>query len=155
MPSIVILGTQWGDEGKGKLVDVIAHKANMVVRFQGGNNAGHTLVIGEEKFVFHLLPSGVLYDSAKCIISSGVVIDLGVLLKEISLLEERGKSSKHIFISSKAHLIMPYHILLDKLQEGSNNKIGTTQRGIGPTYADKIARFGIRMCDLLDFESFK
>jgi adenylosuccinate synthase len=155
MPSIVILGTQWGDEGKGKLVDVIANRANMVVRFQGGNNAGHTLVIGEEKFVFHLLPSGVLYDKSKCIIASGVVIDLSVLLKEISLLEQGGRSSKHIFISSKAHLIMPYHIMLDKLQEGSENKIGTTQRGIGPTYADKIARFGIRVCDLLDFESFK
>jgi len=155
MTSVVILGTQWGDEGKGKLVDVVAKKADMVVRFQGGNNAGHTLVIGEEKFVFHLLPSGVLYDNAKCIIGNGVVVDLKVLLSEIDVLQSRGRSAEHIFISNKAHLIMPYHIILDKLKEAGENKIGTTQRGIGPTYGDKISRMGIRVCDLVDFDTFK
>ncbi len=156
MSSIVVLGMQWGDEGKGKFVDVVAGKAHMVVRFQGGNNAGHTIVIDKEKFVFHLLPSGVLYDHAKCIISSGVVIDLKVLLKEISILESKGHRSSHIYISDKAHLIMPYHIMLDKLkEEHSTTKIGTTQRGIGPTYADKINRVGIRVSDLLDFNLFK
>lgn len=155
MSSVVILGTQWGDEGKGKLVDVIAGKADMVVRFQGGNNAGHTIILGEDKFIFHLLPSGVLYDKAKCIIASGVVVDLEVLLKEISILESRGLSTDHIYISDKAHLIMPYHVELDKLKEQSVNKIGTTQRGIGPTYADKINRVGIRVDDLLEFDTFK
>lgn len=156
MSSVVILGTQWGDEGKGKLVDLIAGRADMVVRFQGGNNAGHTIILGEEKFVFHLLPSGVLYDKAKCIIASGVVVDLGVLLKEMSILKSRGRSAEHIYISDKAHLIMPYHIELDKLKEATaKNKIGTTQRGIGPTYADKINRVGIRVSDLMDFDLFK
>ncbi len=155
MSSVVILGTQWGDEGKGKLVDVIAGKADMVVRFQGGNNAGHTIILGDEKFVFSLLPSGALYDKAKCIIASGVVVDLAVLLKEMSILQSRGRKIDHIYISDKAHLIMPYHIELDKLKEQSSNKIGTTQRGIGPTYADKINRVGIRVADLLDFDVFK
>jgi adenylosuccinate synthase len=156
MSSVVILGTQWGDEGKGKLVDLIAGRADMVVRFQGGNNAGHTIILGEEKFVFHLLPSGVLYEKAKCIIASGVVVDLGVLLKEMSILKSRGRSAEHIYISDKAHLIMPYHIELDKLKESTaKNKIGTTQRGIGPTYADKINRVGIRVSDLMDFDLFK
>ena len=156
MSSVVILGTQWGDEGKGKLVDVIAGRSDMVVRFQGGNNAGHTIILGEEKFVFHLLPSGVLYDKAKCIIASGVVVDLKVLLGEMSILKSRGRKADHIYISDKAHLIMPYHIELDKLKENTaKQKIGTTQRGIGPTYADKINRVGIRVADLMDFDLFK
>ncbi|MDR0483664.1 MAG: adenylosuccinate synthase [Alphaproteobacteria bacterium] len=156
MSSVVILGTQYGDEGKGKFVDVLAGKADMVVRFQGGNNAGHTIILGEEKFVFNLLPSGVLYDKAKCIIASGVVIDLHVFLKEVEVLKSRGRKVDHIFISDKAHLIMPYHITLDKLKESNpSQKIGTTQRGIGPTYADKINRVGIRVADLVDFETFK
>jgi adenylosuccinate synthase len=154
MASVVILGTQWGDEGKGKLVDVIAGKADMVVRFQGGNNAGHTIILGQDKYVFHLLPSGVLYEQAKCVIASGVVVDLGVLLKEISIMESKGRTTNHIYISDKAHLIMPYHIMLDKLKEQQSNKIGTTQRGIGPCYADKINRVGIRVADLMDEEVF-
>ena len=155
MSGIVILGTQWGDEGKGKVVDVVSSKADMVVRFQGGNNAGHTLVIENEKFVFHLLPSGVLYDNAKCVIASGVVIDLKVLLHEMELMNSRGRKTDHILISSQAHLIMPYHVILDKMIEATANKIGTTQRGIGPTYADKINRVGIRVADLIDFDNFK
>ncbi|MCL2566871.1 MAG: adenylosuccinate synthase [Alphaproteobacteria bacterium] len=155
MGSVVILGTQYGDEGKGKLVDVLAGKADMVVRFQGGNNAGHTIILGEEKFVFNLLPSGVLYDKAKCIIGNGVVVDLAVLLKEMEILKSRGRNINHIYISDKSHLIMPYHIILDKLKESGANKIGTTQRGIGPAYADKINRVGIRVADLIDFEVFK
>ncbi|MDR2007899.1 MAG: adenylosuccinate synthase [Alphaproteobacteria bacterium] len=155
MASVVILGTQYGDEGKGKLVDVLAGKADMVVRFQGGNNAGHTIILGEEKFVFNLLPSGVLYEKAKCIIGNGVVVDLSVLLKEMEILKSRGRSVNHIYISDKAHLIMPYHIMLDKIKESTTHKIGTTQRGIGPTYADKINRVGIRVADLVDFDMFK
>lgn len=156
MASIVILGLQWGDEGKGKFVDVVAKTADLVVRFQGGNNAGHTIILGNKKFVFHLLPSGVLSPHAKCLISSGVVIDLKVLLHEIAILEQQGFDTSKILISSKAHLIMPYHISLDKAkEENTTNKIGTTQRGIGPTYADKINRIGIRVADLLNFDSFK
>lgn len=156
MASIVILGLQWGDEGKGKFVDVVAKTADLVVRFQGGNNAGHTIILGNKKFVFHLLPSGVLSPHAKCLISSGVVIDLKVLLHEIAILEQQGFNTSKILISSKAHLIMPYHISLDKAkEENTTNKIGTTQRGIGPTYADKINRIGIRVADLLNFDSFK
>ncbi len=156
MTTVVVLGTQWGDEGKGKFVDVIAKKADLVVRFQGGNNAGHTIKIGDEKFILQLLPSGVLYDTAQCIIGSGVVVDLKVLLKELSVLEEKGRSTNHVFISDKAHIIMPYHIKLDELSEQySKNKIGTTKRGIGFCYSDKMKRTGIRACDLLDFDIFK
>ena len=156
MASIVILGLQWGDEGKGKFVDVVGKKADLVVRFQGGNNAGHTIILGNKKFVFHLLPSGVLSENAKCLIASGVVVDLKVLLHEMAILKQQGFDTSKILISSKAHLIMPYHITLDKaFEENTNNKIGTTQRGIGPTYADKINRVGIRVADLLNFNSFK
>lgn len=157
MPSYVVVGSQWGDEGKGKIVDVLGEKADMVVRFQGGNNAGHTVVVNGKKTVLHLLPSGALHPNAKCIIGPGVVIDPFVFLQEIDALESQGFDSSHILISDCAHLIMPYHIKLDMLQEErlANNKIGTTKRGIGPCYADKYTRIGLRVGDLIDFETFK
>ncbi|WP_294562774.1 adenylosuccinate synthase [uncultured Traorella sp.] len=157
MPSYVVVGCQWGDEGKGKIVDVLGEKADMVVRFQGGNNAGHTVVVNGKKTVLHLLPSGALHPNAKCVIGPGVVIDPFVFLQEIESLESQGFDSSHILISDCAHLIMPYHIKLDMLQEErlANNKIGTTKRGIGPCYADKYTRIGLRVGDLLDFETFK
>lgn len=151
-----VLGLQFGDEGKGKIIDVLADKSDYVVRFQGGNNAGHTIVVGDKKHILQLLPSGVLHEQAKCIIGNGVVVDIKVLLQEIKLLQEAGKKANNIFISNRAHLIMPYHILLDKLQEESlkGAKIGTTQRGIGPCYVDKYNRVGIRVGDLLDEDVF-
>jgi len=152
----VVVGTQWGDEGKGKIIDVLAHKADYVVRFQGGNNAGHTVVVNGEKFILHLLPSGMLHGNGKCIIGPGVVVDPKVLLHELAQLEEKGAKTDHLFISDRAHLIMPYHVELDGLKEEARgeNKIGTTKRGIGPCYSDKIARCGIRAVDLLDMEAF-
>lgn len=157
MAGYVVVGAQWGDEGKGKIVDVLGEKADYVVRFQGGNNAGHTIVVNGEKSILHLLPSGVLHKNAICIIGPGVVVDPFVLLEEIDVLEKKGLSSSHIYISDRAHLIMPYHIKLDELQEErlAGNKIGTTKRGIGPCYADKYTRIGLRVGDLIDFESFK
>ena len=157
MPGRVVVGTQWGDEGKGKVVDVLSEHADTIVRFQGGNNAGHTVIVNGEKFILHLLPSGVLHQEAKCVIGPGVVVDPFVLLKEIRMLEERGLSCDHIRISDRAHIIMPYHIYQDELQEQHSGakKIGTTKRGIGPCYADKYARHGIRMCDLKDFAVFE
>lgn len=157
MSSYVVVGTQWGDEGKGKIVDVLTHKMDYVVRFQGGNNAGHTVVVNGEKNVLHLLPSGVLNKDALCIIGPGVVVDPFVLLEEIRILEEKGLTTDHVKISDRAHLIMPYHIKLDELQEArlGGNKIGTTKRGIGPCYADKYSRIGLRVSDLVDFEEFK
>lgn len=157
MAGYVVVGAQWGDEGKGKIVDVLGEKADYVVRFQGGNNAGHTIVVNGEKSILHLLPSGVLHKNAVCIIGPGVVVDPFVLLDEIDVLEKKGVSSSHIYISDRAHLIMPYHIKLDELQEErlAGNKIGTTKRGIGPCYADKYTRIGLRVGDLIDFESFK
>ena len=157
MPGRVVVGTQWGDEGKGKVVDVLSEHADTIVRFQGGNNAGHTVIVNGEKFILHLLPSGVLHQEAKCVIGPGVVVDPFVLLEEIRMLEERGLSCDHIRISDRAHIIMPYHIYQDELQEQHSGakKIGTTKRGIGPCYADKYARHGIRMCDLKDFAVFE
>lgn len=157
MPGRVVVGTQWGDEGKGKVVDVLSEHADTIVRFQGGNNAGHTVIVNGEKFILHLLPSGVLHQEAKCVIGPGVVVDPFVLLEEIRMLEERGLSCDHIRISDRAHIIMPYHIYQDELQEQHSGakKIGTTKRGIGPCYADKYARHGIRMCDLKDFVVFE
>ena len=157
MPGRVVVGTQWGDEGKGKVVDVLSEHADTIVRFQGGNNAGHTVIVNGEKFILHLLPSGVLHQEAKCVIGPGVVVDPFVLLEEIRMLEERGLSCDHIKISDRAHIIMPYHIYQDELQEqhSGSKKIGTTKRGIGPCYADKYARHGIRMCDLKDFTVFE
>lgn len=157
MPGRVVVGTQWGDEGKGKVVDVLSEHADTIVRFQGGNNAGHTVIVNGEKFILHLLPSGVLHQEAKCVIGPGVVVDPFVLLEEIRMLEERVLSCDHIRISDRAHIIMPYHIYQDELQEQHSGakKIGTTKRGIGPCYADKYARHGIRMCDLKDFAVFE
>ncbi|MGL4308436.1 adenylosuccinate synthase [Cetobacterium sp. SF1] len=156
MAGYVVVGTQWGDEGKGKIIDVLGHKADYVVRFQGGNNAGHTVVVNGEKFILHLLPSGMLHGQGKCIIGPGVVVDPKVLLKELSTLEEKGAKVDHLFISDRAHIIMPYHVQLDILKEEKSgaNKIGTTKRGIGPCYADKFSRVGIRAVDLLDMEIF-
>ncbi len=155
--TFVIVGTQWGDEGKGKIIDVLSPKADYVVRFQGGNNAGHTVVVNDEKFILHLLPSGIINSAGKCIIGAGVVVDIEVLLTEIDKLEKRGKNLDNLFIDERAHIIMPYHIEIDKAKEEAmgENKIGTTQRGIGPCYIDKIARNGIRIGDLLDPERFR
>lgn len=157
MSGYVVVGTQWGDEGKGKIVDVLSEKADMIVRFQGGNNAGHTVVVNHEKHILHLLPSGCLHPHAKCIIGPGVVVDPFVLLDELKILEDKGMDTSHIFISERSHIIMPYHIILDRLQEehAGKNKIGTTKNGIGPCYADKCLRLGIRMHDLKHFNSFK
>ena len=157
MNTYVVVGTQWGDEGKGKIIDVLAPKADYIVRFQGGNNAGHTVVVNDEKFILQLLPSGIINSKGKCIIGPGVVVDIEVLLKEINELEKRGKNLDNLFIDERAHLIMPYHIEIDKAREEARgeNKIGTTQRGIGPCYIDKIARNGIRTGDLLEMDRFK
>lgn len=157
MAGYVVVGTQWGDEGKGKIVDVLGEQVDYVVRFQGGNNAGHTVIVNGEKSILHLLPSGVLHKNAKCIIGPGVVVDPFVLLKELSGLEQRGFTTDHVLVSDCAHLIMPYHIQLDILQEQAkgDKKIGTTKRGIGPCYADKFTRIGIRVGDLVDWDIFK
>ncbi len=153
----VVVGTQWGDEGKGKVIDVLSPKLDYVVRFQGGNNAGHTVVMNNDKFILQLLPSGIINSKGKCIIGAGVVVDIDVLLKEIDQLEKRGKNLDNLFIDERAHIIMPYHIEIDKAKEESlgENKIGTTQRGIGPCYVDKISRSGIRIGDLLDLNIFR
>ncbi len=152
MPAIVIVGAQWGDEGKGKATDLLGESVDYVVRYQGGNNAGHTVVIGAESYALHLLPSGVLSPNATPVIGNGVVIDPAVLISEIDGLAERGVSCERLLISANAHLIMPHHIALDKVTERhlGSSRIGTTGRGIGPTYADKAARMGIRMQDLFD-----
>jgi adenylosuccinate synthase len=152
MPAIVIVGAQWGDEGKGKATDLLGDKVDYVVRYQGGNNAGHTVVIGEEHYALHLLPSGVLSDHATAVIGNGVVINPEVLIAEIDGLAARGAWRDKLLISADAHLIMPHHVALDKVTERylGNARIGTTGRGIGPAYADKAARVGIRMQDLFD-----
>jgi len=152
MPSLVVIGSQWGDEGKGKIVDFLANEAHMVVRFQGGNNAGHSIKVGEELFALHHVPSGILRPSKIAVIGNGVVIDPGVLIKELENLESRGVSVKNLRISDRANVIMPYHRLLDGAEERmrKGGKVGTTGRGIGPSYSDKVARLGVRMGDLLD-----
>jgi adenylosuccinate synthase len=152
MPSIVIVGAQWGDEGKGKITDLLAEEADVIVRFQGGNNAGHTIVRGDEVYKLHLMPSGILYPGKTCVIGNGVVIDPHVVTDEISELGKRGIDVSGLRISANAHLIMPYHRLLDQEGEARLGKlqIGTTKRGIGPCYADKASRVGIRVQDLLD-----
>src|SRR4030042_3419965 len=156
MASVVIVGAQWGDEGKGKIVDLLTQYADTVVRFQGGNNAGHTIVLKGEKVVFHLLPSGILYKNKKCIIGNGVVLDPAVLLEEIDEIKQRGyfKDDSQLMISEETHLILPYHRRVDVARE-KTFKIGTTGRGIGPAYEDKVARCGIRMVDLLDEKIFR
>lgn len=156
MAAVVLLGAQWGDEGKGKVTDFLAEKADLVVRYQGGNNAGHTVVAQGEEFKLHLIPSGILYPNKTCIIGNGVVVDPKVLLEELDYLAERKVKMGKLRISSNAHIIMPYHRLLDELEEEArgDQKIGTTKRGIGPAYVDKTTRVGIRMIDLLDAEEF-
>jgi len=155
MASVVVVGTQWGDEGKGKIVDLLTQYADYVVRFQGGNNAGHTLVVDGKKYIFHIIPSGILYEDKTCVIGNGVIIDPGVLLKELADLAEKGfaVTPKQLLISSNAHLIMPYHQSLDVARENAlakGKKIGTTGRGIGPCYMDKVGRVGMKVGDLLD-----
>lgn len=156
MTTTVVLGAQWGDEGKGKVTDFFASSADYVVRFQGGNNAGHTIVVGDEKLALSLTPSGVLYPDCVPVIGSGCVIDLAFLKEELEMLNSKNVSTKKLAISANAHVIMPYHKLLDELIEESlgDKKIGTTKKGIGPCYADKIQRSGIRIQDLLDDEVF-
>lgn len=156
--SVVVLGTQWGDEGKGKIVDLLTERADAVVRYQGGHNAGHTLIINDEKTVLHLIPSGILRAGVKCYIGNGVVIEPNALIKEIKNLETSGVDvQSRLYISKSAPVIMPYHIKLDQLREAKKGKaaIGTTGRGIGPSYEDKVARRGIRIGDLLDAELLK
>ena len=152
MPAVVLLGAQWGDEGKGKATDLLGDRVDYVVRYQGGNNAGHTVVIGDQKYALHLLPSGILSPNVVPVIGSGVVIDPAVLLEEIKGLNERGINTSKLKISTNAHLITPYHRTIDKVSERflGKSKIGTTGRGIGPAYADKINRIGIRVQDLFD-----
>lgn len=157
MPATIVLGAQWGDEGKGKVTDVFAEKADMVVRYQGGNNAGHTIVIGAERFALSLIPSGVMYPACTPVIASGCVIDPKVLLGEIAMLTERGVDPSGLRISSNAHLIMPYHRKLDAVMERylGRQMIGTTKKGIGPAYTDKYSRQGIRIQDLFDPKIFR
>ena len=155
---MVLVGAQWGDEGKGKIVDVLSEKFDYVVRFQGGNNAGHTVVIGEQEFILHLIPSGILHEGNTCFIGHGLVVDPKCLLEEIKYLEDMSIVVKdRLYVSESAHVIFPYHRLIDQLkeQDGGQTKIGTTGRGIGPAYLDKFGRCGIRMGDLLDEKSLK
>ncbi|WP_033827392.1 adenylosuccinate synthase [Bacillus andreraoultii] len=157
MSSIVVVGSQWGDEGKGKITDFFSEQADIVARYQGGNNAGHTIKFDGDTYKLHLIPSGIFYKDKTCIIGNGVVVDPKALIEEIKYLHERNISTDQLRISNRAHMIFPYHIKLDQVQEIAKGaqKIGTTGKGIGPAYMDKIARIGIRMADLLDKEVFK
>lgn len=157
MPNIVVVGAQWGDEGKGKVIDIFSAKMDVIARYQGGNNAGHTVVIGADSFVLHLIPSGILHPGKVCIIGNGVVVDPKALLEEIEMLEDKGiKVDGRLFISEEAHVIFPYHKLLDELkEEKKKGKIGTTKKGIGPCYSDKVARSGIRITDLLEADTLR
>jgi adenylosuccinate synthase len=151
MSATILVGSQWGDEGKGKIVDILSEKFDIVVRYQGGANAGHTVIIGDKQFILHLIPSGILRENVICVIGNGVVIDPQALLDEISFLEDNGINvDGRLFISQNAHLIMPYHKILDSIGESGEHKIGTTGRGIGPCYIDKYGRRGIRIVDLLN-----
>ena len=152
MPAYAVIGGQWGDEGKGKVVDYLAEKAHCVVRFSGGNNAGHTVVNQQGEFSLHLVPSGIFWPQVTCIIGNGVVVDPDVFLGELDGLESRGVDTSRLYVSERAHLIMPYHILLDGLEERSRGSgaLGTTGRGVGPAYMDKTGRVGIRAGELLD-----
>src|SRR5512137_1060920 len=158
MANVVVVGAQWGDEGKGKVVDIYTEYADDIVRYQGGNNAGHTLVVGDEKVVLHLIPSGILHEGKRCIIGNGVVLDPEVFIKEITKLKESGriKDDSCLLLSESLHIIMPYHKRIDIAREAKSGdrKIGTTGRGIGPCYEDKIGRRGIRLMDLLDKDCF-
>jgi adenylosuccinate synthase len=159
MSNVVVVGTQWGDEGKGKVVDLLTAKADLVVRFQGGNNAGHTLVVNGEQTICHLIPSGILHDDKKCLIGNGLVVDPEVLLKEMNHMTQRGIAigPERLSLSEKAHIIMPYHKAIDLAREAAKgkDKLGTTGRGIGPCYEDKVARTGIRAIDLLEIETLE
>ena len=158
MPNIVVVGAQWGDEGKGKVVDVLAACVDVTVRYQGGNNAGHTVVVDKEKFVLQSIPSGILHPGCRCVIGCGVVIDPASLIDEMESLVRRGVSlDGNLYISKNAHLIMPYHLALDHASESKagDRRIGTTGKGVGPAYTDKAARIGIRMADLLDEQLFR
>jgi len=156
MSTLVIVGSQWGDEGKGKITDLLSEEADIIVRYQGGCNAGHTVVVGDKQFIFHLIPSGILHPGKKCLIGSGVVVDPESLLQEMENLRKEGvEIDGRLFLDPKTHIVLPYHKTLDKLKEKKRgkDKLGTTKRGIGPAYLDKIARTGIRMVDLIDEKS--
>ncbi len=157
MPATIIVGTQWGDEGKGRYTDLFAKEMHLVVRYQGGHNAGHTLVVDGETFALQLIPSGVLYDHITPVIGNGVVVDPAVLLAEVDMLEGRGISCQRLKVSGNAHLILPYHQLIDRVTERylGKNALGTTRRGIGPAYSDKAARVGLRVQDLYDAKIFE
>ena len=157
MSVTVIVGTQWGDEGKGKITDLMARDLDMVVRYQGGNNAGHTVVIGQDTFKLHLIPSGIFYKNVTCVIGNGVVIDPAVLIEEVETLKAKNCNCGNLKVSSQAHVILPYHKLLDKAQEERREagRIGTTCRGIGPCYVDKFNRRGIRIMDLYNEKAFR
>ena len=156
MAGLVLLGAQWGDEGKGKITDYLAEQATTIVRYQGGNNAGHTVVVGDEEFKLRLIPSGILYPGKTCVIGNGVVVDPRVMLSEISYLKDKGVDTSNLRVSERAHVIMPYHVAIDTYEEAAkgDQKIGTTKNGIGPCYMDKYARVGIRIADLMDKEVF-
>ena len=156
MATAMVIGAQWGDEGKGKIVDYLAAKADVVVRSQGGNNAGHTVVTGGKAYPLRLMPSGIMYRDTVCIVGTGVVIDPKSLLEEMNTLKAQGVDPSNLQISTRAHVVFPYHIRLDEAEEArkGNRKIGTTKNGIGPCYADKINRIGIRICDLMDKDVF-
>jgi len=156
MSTLVVVGSQWGDEGKGKITDLLSKEADIIVRYQGGSNAGHTVVKGDEQYIFHLIPSGILHQGVKCLIGNGVVIDPQSLLQEIECLKKKNiEIDDNLFIDFKAHVVFPYHKILDEIKENKRgkDKIGTTKRGIGPAYVDKIARTGIRMIDMIDGKS--
>ncbi|WP_102026180.1 adenylosuccinate synthase [Salirhabdus sp. Marseille-P4669] len=157
MTTAVVVGSQWGDEGKGKITDFLSRQAHIVARYQGGNNAGHTIKFDGETYKLHLIPSGIFYQDKVCVMGNGLVINPKALMEEIEYLKERNVSVDHLKISNRAHVILPYHIKLDQLQEAAkgDNKIGTTMKGIGPAYTDKASRVGIRMADLLDEDIFK
>lgn len=157
MSTVVVVGTQWGDEGKGKITDFLAESADVVARYQGGNNAGHTILIDGKKFKLSLIPSGVFYKEKTCVIGNGMVINPEALIQEINYIHDNGFDTKNLVISDRAHVIMPYHMVLDALEEDRKgpNKIGTTRKGIGPCYMDKAARNGIRIADLMDAEEFE
>ncbi|MBI2873095.1 MAG: adenylosuccinate synthase [Chloroflexi bacterium] len=152
MPAFAVIGAQWGDEGKGKVVDFLAERADIVVRYSGGNNAGHTVIADQGEFKFHLIPAGILWPHLRCIVGNGVVVDPNVFLQEVKGLESRGVDSSRLLVSDRAHVIMPYHVLLDQLEEKARGgaALGTTGKGVGPAYTDKVGRVGIRVGDLLD-----
>ncbi|NJL86054.1 MAG: adenylosuccinate synthase [Leptolyngbyaceae cyanobacterium SM1_1_3] len=157
MANVIVIGAQWGDEGKGKITDLLSNSADVVVRYQGGVNAGHTVVVKDQTFKLHLTPSGILYPETQCVIGSGTVIDPKALIEELDKLEQLGISTDNLFISETAHVTLPYHRMIDQAAEEKrgSQKIGTTKRGIGPTYADKSERTGLRVVDLMDSEAFR